>query len=135
MERTHRSFGFLDFALVAAVAVVIVLAAPYLQAAWQRMTAPAHLNAVPIAPPVIEAQPAIVVPTPNLYPEPTVPAPVVEYQPPAEAAPAGAPMSQEYQQTIQTQDRTNSDGMVCAPRSGCTKPGSAGPLPWPNGRP
>lgn len=64
--------------------------------------------------------------------------PVVEPTPweaPGVAAPAGEPMTDEYKATLEEQQRVNANGEVCAPRSGCTKPGSAGPLPWPNGRP
>lgn len=52
---------------------------------------------------------------------------------PAEAVPAGAPMTEEYKTTIEQQQRTNDKGEFCAPRSGCTKPGSGGALPGPVG--
>lgn len=57
-----------------------------------------------------------------------------EYQAPGEAAPAGAPMTDDYRATIQEQNRTNDKGEICLPRSGCTAPGSGGALPWPEGR-
>lgn len=98
------------------------------------------------APPAIQTRPFIQQPAsapeaqqpaqvaPAAQPAQAAPAPT-EWQAPGVAAPAGEPMTEEYKATLQEQQRTNANGEVCAPRSGCTKPGSAGPQPWPNGRP
>jgi hypothetical protein len=65
---------------------------------------------------------------------PTV-APVEEAAPVA-VEDAAAP---DYVPPVYTGDvateHTNADGEICAPRSGCAKPGASGPLPWPHGRP
>lgn len=101
----------------------------------------------PARPPVFDQRPALVPPAPQVQPAQSqpqaAPAPTAGpvYQAtgsdaPAsgEAAPAGAPMTDEYKATINTQQRTNDKGEYCAPRSGCTKPGSGGALAWPEGR-
>lgn len=112
-----------------------IMAPPQTTVNGARPIAPAPPIAPRVAP--MQSQPA-----PELLPAQAAPAPESVYQPvgndapaPAEAVPAGAPMTDQYRETIQSQDRTNDKGEICAPRSGCTKPGSAGPLPWPSGRP
>lgn len=109
---------------------------------------PAQVTVAPAAPrpfsaPPAQAAPAQAAPA-EWHPPLAVPTAQPQAQPahsevapaaPAEAAPAGAPMTEEYQQTIQQQQRTNAAGEVCLPRSGCTKPGSGGALPWKDGRP
>lgn len=96
--------------------------------------------AAPLAPRVapFQAQPQAQ-PQPQAAPEPPAAQSYQptgsDYQAPAEAVPAGAPMTDQYRETIQSQDRTNDKGELCLPRSGCTRPGSGGDLAWPNGRP
>lgn len=92
-------------------------------------TAPA-----PAAQPQVPAAPAQPAQQPQAAPQVEQPT-GQDYQAPGEAAPAGAPMTEEYKSTIQEQNRTNANGELCLPRSGCTKPGSGGSLPWPSGRP
>lgn len=141
--------GLLQF-LVALIVMIAIGLAGFV--GWQRygaaLMAPPQTTvngARPFAPAPPAPRPYSAPAQPVEQPQPQVQpasAPEPVYQPvgndapaPAEAVPAGAPMTEEYRETIQSQDRTNDKGELCLPRSGCTKPGSGGDLAWPNGRP
>lgn len=106
------------------------------QAPAARPVIPAAGTRPAFAPPAPQSQPAAPVdPAPQVAPQ-DIYQPVGHEAPaPAEAVPAGAPLSDQYRETIQSQQRMNDKGEFCAPRSGCTKPGSGGPQPGPVGAP
>lgn len=64
--------------------------------------------------------------------------PAMEQAPVMPASPAVAvpvpTVDAAYAETIGAQQRVNAEGLRCLPRSGCSKPGDGGALPWPQGR-
>ena len=154
--RPSQKNGWLNFTLAITCIIAGMIAVDYLGifSARDVMDRLRGLGAAPlptvraIQPPAQFQQPQVIIPAapPSilaptvqaLYPEPprgarVQPAPPVEA--PGESAPAGAPLTDQQKAIINAQQRTNANGEVCAPRSGCTKPGSGGPLAWPMGRP